>query len=238
MATRERVLLAGAGALIPMLANLYVVDYEQVILKLTVIVFVFYVVKLVVLFGVGCFIGYINREHVSRANIVQAGLGVPALLIAAFNGSQYNTLAKNRPTASVRSGWSILRTVYAQNSSQGAPARSAYKTFSLPPETAKDQILRGLGVASLQRSYFVIAAAYKDSDQAEQAVLLIRQKTAALDPEIYAPIKSGGVYSVVIGAQKTFLDAQQIRTIARKSGLSRTFIWNFALGAPVPETPL
>jgi hypothetical protein len=230
-----KILIAGVGALIPLAASLYVVDANQLSLNFTWIAFTFYVIKAVLLFGIGCLLGFVNRSETKLTNLLAVGLSVPSLLVGIVNGAQANKYSLQQagtpPSAKL-----TIRNLFALPVVYASPAPDpAAKVFSAPPDSTKDQIFRGLGIIGEFRGYFVIAAAYPTQVDAEKAATLVRNK--GFTPVIYAAPAGSSVFSVVIGEQMTLDAASRLQAAARRKGLPYAFSWRFAPNAtPIPPT--
>jgi len=226
MSNWTRFLIAGTGAIIPLLLNLTVIDLRTILLGVTSLVLISYVIRQVALFAIGGMVGVLNNEQ-DPFKLFQIGIAAPALITALLNGSQVrlpqaNTQASPSKTAESRHmGWDLVSPAYAQEA-----ARERLKTFSLPSETAGQQVYRGLFGSVPTNVWYVIAGSFANRENAEQRAGEIRQKGFPAD--VYAPYGQNQFYSVVIGAQLTREEAQQLRLKAISAGLPPdTSIWTF-----------
>jgi len=228
---RTKVLIAGAGALIPIVANLWVVDAALLFQNFTWVAFAGTMTKAFFMFAVGCFFGYLNKSETKLTNLLAVGLSIPSLLVGLANGTQYAKLS-NAGQQSPKTSLFALRTVYASPLPGGPP-----KAFSLPEESATAQFMRGLGLAGSYRGFFVIAAAYANKDDADRAVELV--KKLRFDGAVYAPPSGSKVYSVVIGEHKTSAEASDLQAVAVRSGIPHAFVWRFVSNAvAIPPTQI
>src|ERR1035437_8661222 len=115
---RAKILIAGAGALIPIVANLAVVDGNLLFQRFTWIAFAGTLTKAMAMFAIGCFLGYLNKSEVKLTNLLAVGLSVPSMLVGLANGSQDAKLSGENPGSATgasapTAGIFTLRTVYA-----------------------------------------------------------------------------------------------------------------------------
>jgi hypothetical protein len=235
---RTKILISGVGALIPLGANLWVVDAALLFQQFTWLTFAAYMVKASVMFGTGCLLGFVNRTETKLVNLLALGLSVPSLFVGIVNGA--NVKASITPPSKQTGGnptgrlFFGIRTVYASSGADTQP-----KVFSAPAGSTMDQIYQGLGIVRDYRGYFVIAGAYSNKGDAEKAVALIRQMSKDFNPVVYAPMGGSTTYSVAIGEQNTSQEALGIQNAAIHAGLQHAFVWRFAPGAPpIPPTQI
>ena len=115
--------------------------------------------------------------------------------------------------------WEIVSQAYAQSG-----AEHAIKQFSLPDETVKQQVFRGLFGSLPRNIWFVIAGSQLTEDGAEQQAKIIRGKGFAAD--VYAPYGGNPYYAVVIGSQLTIAEARALKRKAVAAGLAKgTYLW-------------
>jgi hypothetical protein len=121
---RETFCLGGLGALAPIGLNLAVVDANALLTALTPAVALGYAIRVVILFAVGAFVSYLQRET-DRFRAFQLGIAAPALLTGLING---HNAAATLPPPNVRHGAAAIAFVsnaYAQENDDRERARSA-----------------------------------------------------------------------------------------------------------------
>ena len=122
----------------------------------------------------------------------------------------------------MHSSWSIVSEAIAQP----APAGNL-KQFSMPKETSSQQIARGLFGSVAKNVWFVIAGSHPTKEAADRQADGIRRRGFSAD--VYAPYGGNQFYAVVIGAQLSLSQAQQLQTRAIASGLPKDmYLWTFA----------
>jgi hypothetical protein len=156
------------------------------------------------------------------------GIAAPALLIATMNGGriaipQVSSHASANATSRVLS--TFIGSAFAQAASN-AGAVTAVKQFAFPKETAAQQIFRGAFGITSKNLWFVICGSHLDAKAAEKQAVELRSKGFSAD--VYAPYGNTKFFAVVIGANLTYTDAQQLRIKAVNSGLPvDTYLWTF-----------
>jgi hypothetical protein len=233
MNLRHKFLIGGLGALVPVLLNLLVIDLEALRLSITPLVVASYGLRVLGLFIVGgIVVTFFNRDEQVPAKIFQLGIAAPALLTALINGNNVNLprMAQAAPqSAASASAWHLPDLIPSARAQTPAPAARAaaapaFKTFTLPEETPRQQIARGLWGTTQKNVWFVVAGSYLDKSQAEQRALQLRRK--GFEADVYLPYGSNPYYAVVIGAQLTAPDATQLRNRAVTAGLAAdTYLW-------------
>ena len=213
----------------PLLANLYILDAKQIFSDFELIVFLGYMLKAVLCFGAGCLIGYLHQQENNRFTLFQLGLGVPALLLALLNGSQYAEAQSKAPEqepgitqGAPQPGLSLLSfSVYADS--------HELLTFETPEQTAFEKLMRGFGFSVPERDHFVIVGAYETKEESFDRAERIRTKYKGLTPRVY-DAQSNGLYTVVIDGPVTSTRANEIwkQAIDKKSDdLSHAYVWRF-----------
>jgi hypothetical protein len=226
MKTYQKLLLGGLGALTPVIVNLLVVDLHILFLDLTLAVALAYVVRVIVLFSLGGVIAFLHKDEKSPVKLFQLGIAAPALITGLLNGGQIQVPkapapGDAKPSASIQ----FIAPVYAQPSRE-----KAVQTFSLPKETLGEQFQRGLTGALPKRVWFVIVGSYTSREAADKAAKKIEKDFGAkgFKPEVYAPYSGNPNWAIVIGANLTSDEAQQLRWRAVTAGLPKdTYVWTF-----------
>ncbi len=121
----RKIWIGGLGALTPIILNLLVVDIGGVLSSATLTVVIGFIVRVVLLFGVGGFVAYLHKTEHDPLKLFELGISAPALLLTLANG----TIAKpnSQPTAFHQNeGWGLVTTVWA---AQPPPADSARPHF-------------------------------------------------------------------------------------------------------------
>lgn len=217
---RQRFMVAGLGGITPVLLSLIVIDLQTILLNVTALAVASYVIRVLALFAVGGLVGWLNRNEVDPVKLFQLGIAAPALITAGINGGRI-TLPDTPTQPASHTSWSVVSEAYAQN-----PPAGDVKQFSLPNETATQQIYRGLFGRVARNVWFVIAGSHVTKQAAERQAQEIRRRGFSAD--VYAPYGGNPHYAVVIGAQMTRSKAQQLQQKAIASGLPKdTYLWTF-----------
>lgn len=223
MSTRTKLLIGGLGGVAPVLINLVVIDLQTLLLDLTLLAAISYCVRVVALFAIGGIVAVLNKTENNPFKVFQLGIAAPALITAAINGSHVTIPEQPSPhAAATGSGHRIalISSAFAQ------PDQQEIKQFTLPKETAIQQITRGLIGSTPSNVWFVIAGSHLKKEDAEAQAAKIRAKGFAAD--VYAPYGDNPYYAVVIGAQLTRTEAQELRMKAINAGLPQdTYLWTF-----------
>jgi hypothetical protein len=243
MNARTRFFIGGLGAMVPILVNLIVVDLETQRMNVTVLSVASYVIRLAALFASGGIaVTFFNTDVHEPPKLFQLGIVAPALLTALINGHNVDPAQAARtadpahPIAQIRieqegSGWQVSdllgRSAYAQGSmsvAQATPALPRHRQFTLPEETARQQISRGLFGATPRNVWFVIVGSHLKEANADALARSLRTK--GYEADIYEPYGGNPYYAVVIGAQMTLEDASKLRQQAVARGLpADAYLW-------------
>ena len=222
LSVRTKLLIGGLGGITPVLINLIVIDLETLLLDLTILTAVSYCIRIAALFAIGSIVAFLNKEN-DRLKLFQLGIAAPALVTAMINGSHITVPEKPHTKVTINKLVELIEIIpsaHAQDDQQDV------KQFSLPKETAIQQISRGLFGSTPSNIWFVIAASHLKQDNAEKQAAEFRMKGFSAD--VYAPYMDNPYYAVVIGAFLTRSEAQQIQLKAIKSGLPMdTYLWTF-----------
>jgi len=215
--------VGGVGGIAPVLINLFVIDLAAILIKVTFLVVISYLIRVIALFVVGGFVAYLNKER-DLYKVFQLGIAAPALITAIING---NNVTAPKPNVTVpRAASTYYITFFPTPAYAQAPNRDDIKQYTLPKETALQQFNRGLFGTTSKNIWFVIAGSHLTKEDAEQATQQIRQRGFSAD--VYAPYGDNPYYAVVIGANLTLPEAQKLRVKAIEEGLRRdTYLWTF-----------
>ncbi len=242
MNEKTRLLIGGIGALVPIAANLLVVDFEGLAVGFSWFKIIGYVVKAAVLFGLGALIVYFHPKEMNRLKLFQLGLGAPALILSVLNGASVQH-AKGAEAADAGTPSAALElpfegTAYALEPPQAPPgegqaADTALKTFALPRVSAAQQFWSGLTGQPERRVWFVVAHSEPKPEDARAYAAQLNAKYPTFKAEVYRPYKPGGSFSVVIGANLELAEAQALREKAIEAGLpAETRLWTFPRQQP------
>jgi len=92
MKTRKKIIIGGLGALTPVIMNLLIVDLDALLVKLTILAFLGYIIRLVALFYLGGFVAFLHKDENSPIKIFELGIVAPALITAMLNAGQVSIL--------------------------------------------------------------------------------------------------------------------------------------------------
>lgn len=222
LSTRDRFLYGGSGAIAPILLSLLVVDLQTLLLNVTALAVIAYLIRFLILFAVGGFVGVLHKTEVNAFKLFQLGIAAPALITAALNGSRVAVPDAQPHGGGTQTSWAVVATAFAQT-----PAPNLQKRFAMPTETPMQQVYRGLFGTVPKNVWFVVTGSYPSAGEAAAQAQRIREKGFAA--EVYQPATASGEYPVVIGAQMTLSDARELKARAVRAGLPKdTFLWTFA----------
>lgn len=211
----KRFLVGGVGGLAPTLLNLVVVDVDARARGFTILVLVGYLLRTCGLFLLGGIWAYLHQRETSPAKVFQLEMLAPAVLTSLINaGNASKTL---------QASLTFARPAYAAD----ATSTQTYK-FSVPEETPVQQLVRGITGGAREKTWSVIAGSYPTLKDAQQQAASINARVTGLTARVYEPAATQPHYSVVLGANLTFEEAQRLRDRAIRAGLSPdTHVWQF-----------
>ena len=222
-ASRQRFIVAGLGGVAPVLVSLIAIDLQIIMLNATVLAVLSYGVRVLALFAIGGLVGWLHKNEVDLVKLFQIGIAAPALITAAINGRQVTV-----PQAPVHSvalsavDWIPLPGALAQS----VVTASAARRYTLPPESAGQQVLRGLVGSQQQNIWFVVAGAHTTREAAQKQAAELRTKGQAAD--VYEPTLGNPSFTVVTGAQLTQDEARAQRERGLQRGLpASSYLWTF-----------
>jgi len=231
--SRERFLLGGFAAFLAALASWLQVDLQVIRGPDFLLTACVSIVKLPILFAIGGFVAAIHTDERKPWKIAQLGIAAPAILLAGLLGANVNAQrgANTSTNDGIRAtptptpvGWVFEpRVAYAHPSLQDEPKR-----FSLPDESRASQIWRGLTAQAPRRIYFVIVSQHDTLPEAQAAAKKLNEQELSeqiFKAEVYEP--SGGYpsYAVVIGANLTLPEAENLRAQAIAAGVNPLPVW-------------
>jgi hypothetical protein len=242
MSEKQQLFIGGLGAIVPVAASLLVVDYEGLAANFSWYKVFGYAVKVLVLFGIGALVVYLNPKETNRLKVFQLGLGAPALILSMINGLNVQHLsgptspADGTPSASLILPWESV--AYAQEPvlSRRVAAgteEAKLKSLAMPQRSAAQSFLAGLTGRPDRRVWFVIVRSEPKLEEARRSAADITAHFPGFKAEVYKPYKEGDPYPVVIGANLELREAQILREKAVKAGMpADTRLWTF----PTEET--
>lgn len=216
MRTRNKILIGGLGALTPILMNLLVVDLNVLLLNATGLAVAGYVLRVVILFYLGGLIAYFHKQETSPVKLFELGIAAPALVTALLNA---NHVEIPKLQAHVDGIPAFSEMITSSAYAQPAPP-TGVSTFSITPESSIQQVLRGLTGARPRNVWFVIAGSYPTLDEAKAQADRMMQSRRGFQADVYAPTEENPSYSVVIGANLTREQAEQLRREAVGAALA------------------
>ncbi len=227
MTTQKKLLIGGLGALTPVIMNLLAVDLPVLLVNVTALALAGYLIRVVILFYLGGVVAFLHKDEHSPIKLFELGIAAPALITAFLNAGHVEVPKATAQTPGMPAVSGILvPLVYAQTS-----RTIELKKFSIPEEGPTQQFLRGLTGSTPKNVWFVIVGSHPTLEDAKKQVQELEEKGFAakgLKGEVFAPNGKNQFYSVVIGANLTQTEAQQLRQRAIAEGLSKdTYLWTF-----------
>jgi len=217
MKTWQRILIGGLGALTPVIMNLVAVDLEALLVKLTLLALIGYILRGLVLFFLGGVMAYLHKDENNRLKIFELGIVAPALITALINAGNVQV-----PKATVQKYGTATGSIISIPSAYAQPTeKEEIKTFSLPEETRAQQFWRGLTGSTPERVWFVIVGSHLKMEDAEEQAQQINQKNLGFTAEVYAPYGGNPYYGVIIGANLTYKEAEELRQQAISAGFPK-----------------
>jgi hypothetical protein len=226
MKASEKVLIGGVGALMPIILNLLVIDFNTLHDGLTSLSILGYCVRVAVLFGVGGMVAYFHKSERNAFKLFQLGLGAPAVLLAMLNGVNAQRPADAPSDHKVAPGqswrWDLVSAAEAAETPDEQPA----KTFDAAAPSAVEQFLQGFLGRRPNQVWFVISGSHLTRDAARKQAGAINTSGKDLKAEVYAPFGDTDYYAVVIGAGLSKEEALTVRQKAIQKGLPKdTYLW-------------
>jgi hypothetical protein len=181
-------------------------------------------VRVIALFYLGGIVAFLHKNENSAVKIFELGIIAPALITTIINASNVR-IPKNPITdfENPKISLQLIPLVYAESNSN-----KKIKKISLPNETWPQQVWREFSGSTHKKIWFVIIGTYTNLEDAETQLQQINQEGKKFTAEVYKSYEGNPCYSVVIGANLTYDEAQQIRKQAVASGLPKdTYLWTF-----------
>lgn len=224
MNTRKKIMIGGLGALTPVIMNLLIVDLNVLLVKFTSLAFLGYVIRVVILFYLGGLVAFLHKDENSPIKIFELGILAPALITAMLNAGHVPIIKAPPQTAETSAAsFSFIPSVYAQ-----PPQEEEIKEFSLPKENSIQQIWRGLTSSGYKKIWFVIVGSHPELEDARNQAQQIDQIGEDFRADVYAPYGDNPNYSVVIGSNLTFKEADKLKKKAIEAKLPKdTHLWTF-----------
>ena len=222
MTTRQKIFLGGLGALTPVVLNLLAVDLKTTFETIGVFVFAGYALRVVGLFYLGGLVAYLHKDENKPIKLFELGIVAPALLTTLLSAAQIEAPKTEKAVADNHSAaLQLMPVVYAQSSDP-----DQFKRFTLPREGAASQVWRGLTGSKIANVWFVIVESFQKPADAQKEAAAINQRQRNFKAEVFAPYDDNQGYSVVIGANLTYEEANAQQQSAAKSGLKAS-LWTF-----------
>jgi hypothetical protein len=224
-------------------ASLLVVDYGGLAANFASYQVLGYAVKVLVLFGIGALVVYLNPKETNRLKVFQLGLGAPALILSVLNGTNVQQVsgpanpAAGTPSASLILPWESI--AYAQ---EPLPPQALVhgqemklKALAMPQRSGAQSFLAGLTGRPDRRVWFVFVRTEPKLEDAQRSAADIAKRFPGFKADVYKPYKEGDAYPIVIGANLELSEAQILRDKAVKAGMpAETRLWTFPTGGKTP----
>lgn len=237
---RQRIILAGLGALVPIVLNLLVVDLGTVFSSATAITIATWTFRVLVLFALGAITGWMHQQEHDRVKIFQLGIVAPALLTSLANGTNVEKHGREAPgskpspvsqTGAIDLGSLFVSTAWAQE------GEVVYSFTKPPEESVRAQVVRGLTGKVTGGNWF---ACVRPSFASEREARDFANRIASrlrMTARVYAP--SGGPnqgYVVAVSDWVSEPDASAKAQELRKQGID-AYAWSPTLArAQTPST--
>lgn len=220
MKTSYKILLGGFGALTPILLNLVAVDLRQPLQDLTILVFLGYLIKVLILFLIGGIVAFLHQEEISPARLFELGIIAPALITALVNGNHYvNAEAHLKQVPR-----SISANIFV---SEAHAETGKLKEFAII-ESPAAQVWRGISGAQPNNVWFVVVGSRQDQKKAEMLADQFNKEKPGFHASVYDRYGGNEYYAVVIGANLTLEEAKKLKRKAIAEGFPKdTYLWTF-----------
>jgi hypothetical protein len=225
MSNKERLLLGGIAALIPSLCSLLVLDFHTFAqAQADYIGWLGYVIRVLILFGLGGFFTYVHKEEVNPWKVVQLGLGVPALAVSILNSAHGSHITAQMTREEVT--LSAAHFSFPLISNAEAQEKPDLKSFTFSQQTVGSKILHGILGTPRKHVWFVIADTAPTPEAARQKANQIA-KEVGIHAEVFRPIVTGQEYAVVVGQNLEPDDAQDlVKRVNRATGDAKARAWS------------
>ena len=205
----SRLLIAGgAGALMPALLSLAVLDLRTTLVGTDGLALLGYATRVAALFLIGALTAWMHKQECDERKLFQLGIAGPALFTTWLTGAQVPVPARARapidgPEMRVSVSALFVPPLHAQPPAPPSASPRIYSFEDAPPRPdAGDRFLQGfLGKAPSERPYFVVLKGelYADSLAAYRRVRAVRGMDDDFrDAQVFRSPDRGG-YVVVLG---------------------------------------
>ena len=225
MNTHQRIYLGGLGALTPILLNLLTVDCRTIFVGLTLLVFLGYLLRVVVLFYIGGLVAFLHREERSKFRLFELGILAPALITGLLNGSHVQTFSWAGEVASrVTIPPFLGLSAYAQSPPESSPA--SVQRGPAIQQGALQQLWTGLTGSSQSRLWYIVVATAATRQDANRIAQDFLGKFPKRYFYIYLPSEHTPNYIVVLGEGLSYDAAELERRKAIRDGFPDTLcLW-------------
>jgi hypothetical protein len=208
-APQRRFVIGGLGSLLPSVLTFLALDAVAILPTVTGWVVVGVLLKGLGYFVVGGFWAGVHSGERNPRTLAQLGMLAPVMIATLISGN----VAKAAPLAS------FVSVAHAQVEEAELP-----QPFTLP-ESRSEQVWRGFTGNEPTQVWFVIASSHRTLDEARSAARGFNEqglRARGFEASVYKP--SGGYpsYAVVIGANLTLREAEDLRDRAITAGLPPT----------------
>jgi FecR-like protein len=193
----QKFFLGGLGGLAPIIMNLLVLDLAVLLTGLNPLTVVGYVIRVLVLFGVGGFVAWLHTSERNRVKVFEIGLGAPAFILAFLNAGH---VAANLPS---QSSALLSATAYAQVGEQikkedtRGNQKGAY-TVKVEEESKLNEFLRGFLGTAKRPTGIVVAVEGKST-------IAHKNQTAAVAIKLRDPVFPGNLIETGPGSMVRLL---------------------------------
>jgi hypothetical protein len=220
----HKLLFGGAGALTPILLNLLVVDAATVFRNVTLVVVAGYCLKVLILIYLGGIVAWLHQKETDPLRLFELGIVAPALLTALVNGTRSAPAGVPDAAAAAVSkvAWILPHELFAQVPGLEVPT---YSFNAAPPETVKEQFVRGFIGSTTRGQWFVCVR--RDFSSLADAVVEMRRlrMQRGIPARIYRP--GGGPsprFTIVVADWVSEESAERLGADLRRGGVD-VFEW-------------
>lgn len=213
MTRREKFFWGGLGAIVPIAVNLIALDPKTTFLAFNVAVFGGYVIRCLVMFGLGglsvCF-----DEEINPRKLIHMGIAAPAMFASLIATSNVAPPPGQTSTARI----SIVQSVYAGELNK----EFRLKDFAQTEPGVAEQVYKGLTGQKPEGTYYIVI---HETDEIVKAKCFAKEMLAELDKknllqyeegkppltvQLYLPYKDVLKYSVVLAERLSHEEAHDL----------------------------
>jgi hypothetical protein len=221
MKTWHKCLIGGLGAATPLIMSLYFAEWDVVTESFSMIIFLGYLTKVIILLFVGGLVGFFYKTEESAIKLFQLGIAAPSIILGLINGQVISE-------SNINDGNKVVQTSIISLGNSSTFKSNCYNLnlqdttnvyqYKMPKESKSEEFWRGFTGKKLNNNWFLIYNTYENIHEAKQVAADLVKEKKCKHAMVYKLDDEKNIYQVVVGEFITYEEGKKLKETYKSLG--------------------